>query len=95
MIFILLDYNEIHKKQKFSALDIVESRVKRSGLFPITCVDIIAQVSLTRWSIFLFLDVPTGKLRTIIILPTDQPDIILPTARTTNNQVAFVLVLSK
>ena len=33
MIFILLDYNEIHKKQKFSALDIVESRAKRCGLF--------------------------------------------------------------
>ena len=33
MIFILLDYNEIHKKQKFSGLDIAESRVKRRGLF--------------------------------------------------------------
>ena len=33
MIFILLDYNEIHKKQIFSVLDIVESQVKRSGLF--------------------------------------------------------------
>ena len=33
MIFILLDYNEIHKKQQFNALDIVESRVKRCGLF--------------------------------------------------------------
>ena len=34
MIFILLDYNEIHKKtQKFTAFDIVESRVKRCGLF--------------------------------------------------------------
>ena len=33
MTFILLDYSEIHKKQIFSALDIVESRVKRSGLF--------------------------------------------------------------
>ena len=28
MIFILLDYNEIYKKQKFSAFDIVESGVK-------------------------------------------------------------------
>ena len=33
MIFILLDYNEIHKKQKFSALDIAKSRVNRCGLF--------------------------------------------------------------
>ena len=34
MIFILLDYNEIQKKpQKFRAFDIVESRVKRCGLF--------------------------------------------------------------
>ena len=29
MIFILLDYNEIHKKQTFNTLDIAESRVKR------------------------------------------------------------------
>ena len=37
---------------------------------------------------FLFLDVPTLKLRIIIIiiiLPIDQPDIILPTARITKN----------
>ena len=34
MIFILLDFNEIHKKQ-FSAFDIVESRVNTCGLF--TC----------------------------------------------------------
>ena len=31
MIFILVDYNEIHETQKFSALDIVESLVKRCG----------------------------------------------------------------
>ena len=42
----------------------------------VTCVDIIAQVSLTQWSIFLFLDIPTLKLRIIIIiLPTERPDI--------------------
>ena len=52
----------------------------------VTCVDIIEQVSLIRWSIFLFLDVPTRKLRIIIIIfPTDRRDIILPTARATNN----------
>ena len=46
----------------------------------VTC----AKVPLTRWSIFLFLDVPTVKLRTIIIiLPSDRHNIILPTARTT------------
>ena len=37
----------------------------------VTCIDIIAQVSLTQWSAFLFLDVSTLKL--IIILPTDRP----------------------
>ena len=41
---------------------------------------------LTRWSIVLFLDVPTQKLRIIIIiLPTVRLDIIVPKARTTNN----------
>ena len=34
------------------------------------------QVSLPRWSIFLFLDVPTLKLKIIIILPTDRPKLI-------------------
>ena len=29
MIFILLDYNEMRKKQKFSAFDIVQSPVKK------------------------------------------------------------------
>ena len=33
MILILLEYNEILKKQKFSALDIAELGVKRCGLF--------------------------------------------------------------
>ena len=47
-----------------------------------TCVDIIAQASLPQWSIFLFLVEPSLKLR-IIILPTDQPNIILPTVHTT------------
>ena len=32
MIFILLDYNEIHKKQTFNTLDIVQSRVGLLGL---------------------------------------------------------------
>ena len=50
----------------------------------VTCVDIIAQVSLIQWSIFLFLDVSTVKLR-IIILSTDRPEIILSKARTTKN----------
>ena len=52
----------------------------------VTWIDIIAQVSLTRWSVFLFLDVPTLKLKIIInILPTDQPETIIPTAYTTKN----------
>ena len=65
------------KKQKFSALDNVESQVKRCG-----CVDIIGQVSL----VFLFLDVLTRNLRIIIFtLPTNWPDMIVATDRTTNN----------
>ena len=47
----------------------------------VTCVDIIAQVSETWWSISLFL--PTLKLRIIIIvLPADRPEKVLPTTRT-------------
>ena len=38
----------------------------------------------------LFLDVPTRKLRIIIIIfPIDRPDIILPTARTTVKGKSF------
>ena len=38
----------------------------------ITCIELIAQVSLTWWSSFLFLDVLILKLRiNLIILPTD------------------------
>ena len=33
----------------------------------------------------IFLAVPTLKLRIIIVLPTDRPDAILPTVRTTKN----------
>ena len=45
MIFFL-DHDKIHKKQKFSALDIVESWSKEMLLISyVTCVDIIAQVS--------------------------------------------------
>ena len=78
MTFFFLDYN-------FSALDIVEPWSKETwSILYVTCVNIIAQVSLT--PIFLFLDVPTLKLRIIIIiLPTDRPEIILPTARTTKD----------
>ena len=44
-----------------------------------------AQVSLPQWSM-LFLNVPNLKVRIIIIiLPTDQPEIILLTAHTTKN----------
>ena len=46
----------------------------------------IEQVSLTRLSIFLFLEMLTLTFRVIIIiLLTDLPDIILPTARTPKN----------
>ena len=44
----------------------------------VTCIDIIAQVSLTWWSVFLILDVLTLEFKIILnILPTDQPKIIL------------------
>ena len=57
----------------------------------IACADIIAQVSSTWWSVFLFLYVPTMKLKIfIIILLTDQPKIILPTARTIKNWASSV-----
>ena len=52
----------------------------------VTFVDIIAQVSLTPWSIIFFLDRPTPKRRlNIIILPTVRTEIFLSTARTTQN----------
>ena len=54
----LLDYNGIHKKQKFGALDIVESQSKEMWFSSyVVSVEIITQVSLTPWSIFLFLDI--------------------------------------
>ena len=52
----------------------------------ITCVEIIT-VSLPRWSIFFFLDVDP----IIVVLPTNRPEIIFPTALTTKNLVAFAL----
>ena len=74
----LLDYDKIHKKQKFSALDIVESCSKEMwSISYVTCVEKMAQVSLTPWSIFLFLDVLTLKLC--------QPKIILSTVRRIKN----------
>ena len=77
----------MHKKQKFSAFDIVESQSKEMWSVPyVIYTDIVAQVSLTRWSVFLFLDMPTLKLKVIInILPTGRPEIILPTACATKN----------
>ena len=82
-MFSFLGYNKIDKKQKFSALDIVESQ--RKEMWSFWC----EQVSLPRWSIFLFSDVLTIKCR-VIILPTDWLEIILPTACTTKNYGAFV-----
>ena len=55
--------------------------VKRCGRFHnVACADQMAQVSLT---IFFIFREATLKFRIIIILPTDQPKIILPTACTT------------
>ena len=49
MIIFFQDYNKIHKKQKFSALGIVESQSKEMwSASYVTCVDIIAPVSLTQ-----------------------------------------------
>ena len=44
----LLDYNKIHKKQKFGALDVVESQSKEMWFSSyVVSVEIITQVSLT------------------------------------------------
>ena len=85
IFFFILRKNQ---KQKISAIDIIESQNKDWwSVSYATCVDIMVQVSLTQWSIFLFLDVLTLKLRVIIIiiLLTDPSEIILPTAHTTKN----------
>ena len=56
----------------------------------VTWTDLIAQVSLSRWSTILFLDELILKIRIIIIiLVTNRPKIILLTAWTTENLVAF------
>ena len=57
----------------------------------VTWTDLIAQVSLSRWSAILFLDELILKIRIIIIiiLVTNRPKIILLTAWTTENLVAF------
>ena len=45
----LLDYNKVYKKQKFGALNILESQSKEMwSVSYVTGVDIIAQVSLPR-----------------------------------------------
>ena len=56
MIFILLDYNQLHKKQKSSALDILVSTIWHNlvtskemwSVLHVTCIEIIARASLTR-----------------------------------------------
>ena len=68
----LLDYNKVHEKEKFSALDIVESQSKE---------------------ILLVLHVTSFDIRIIIIiLLTNQPQMIRSTACTTKYQVAFASV---
>ena len=75
-------------KPSISALDFVESWSKEMwSISYVTFVEIIAEVSLTPLSIFLFLDKPTLKLGIIIILPTGRSEIILLTSRTTKNEV--------
>ena len=90
--FFLDYYTKIHQKQKSRALDIVEFLGKEMlSVSSVTCAYITVQASLTWWSIFSFIDMPTLKLRIIIILPNDRPEIIPPTACTTKNQVALAL----
>ena len=73
MIFIQITIKYI-KKQKFGAFAIVESQSKVMwSVSYVTCADIIAKASLTRWWRFLFLDVPTLKLRIVIILANTWP----------------------
>ena len=69
MVFFLQITLKYIKKKKILAIDIAESRNR--GMWSIsyvTCIDIIAQVSLTPLSMFLFLDVPTLKLRITVLL---------------------------
>ena len=48
MIFILLDFIKVHKKQKFSALDNVESRSKEIfSVSYVTSFEMIVRVSLS------------------------------------------------
>ena len=57
----------------------------------ITCIEIIAQISLIS---ILFLDALTLKRRIIIIiLPTNRPEILLTTARITKTEVTFALLM--
>ena len=53
--WFFLDYNKIHKKQKFSAFDIVESRSKgmRSVSY-VTCMDICTSFFNSTFGIFIF-----------------------------------------
>ena len=74
------------KKQEFSALDMLISRVRDVVCFTCNlCWNNSPSFFSSMINIFI-LDVPTLKLRIIIIiLSIDRPDTILPTARTTNN----------
>ena len=63
MIFFLLDYSKIHKNKNLVHLILLNHRAKKC-----TFVDIKVQVFLTRESMFLFLDMPTLKLKIIIII---------------------------
>ena len=84
--FYKITIKYMHKKQKFSALDIVESLNKEMWSV------IITQVSLTWRSIFLVLNVPTIKLRIIVnILLTNQSIIIFLTTHTKKYQVDSTL----
>ena len=50
-------------------------------MWSVSCIDIIAQVSVARWSVFLFLDVPAVKLKACVryflsnfyLSPNDSP----------------------
>ena len=74
--FFLLGYHKIEEKQKFNALDIVDSLSQE--IWSLSYVTLMI-------NIVFFLDVPTLKLTIIIviILPNDRLERIPPTARTT------------
>ena len=92
----LLDHNKIHKKQKFSVLGITEWQSTGMWLVSfVTCIVIIAQVSLTGWSVFLFLDVLTLRIKLRIdglvvkVLDSESRGLMFKTTRWLQGQLSL------